>query len=56
MPSKSLWKIVEFIKFDCEEWGEPLQIDEAGLYRHVKEMLDLEQVIGFSLPLARCDF
>jgi hypothetical protein len=32
MPSKSLWKIVEFIKRDCEEWGEPLQIDEVSLF------------------------
>jgi hypothetical protein len=42
MPPKSVWKIVKFIKRDCEEWGEP-QIDEASLYRHVEEMLDLER-------------
>jgi hypothetical protein len=37
-----VWKIVEFIKSGCEEWGE-LQIDEASLRRHVEEMLDLER-------------
>ncbi|SRR6266566_7039626 len=42
MSPKSVWKIVEFIKIGCEEWGEP-RIDEASLYRHVEEMLDLKR-------------
>jgi hypothetical protein len=49
MPPKSVWKIVEFIKIDHEEWGEP-QIDEASLYRHVEEMLDLEREPPVSAP------
>jgi hypothetical protein len=42
MPPKSMWKIVEFLKIGCEEWGE-LQVDEASLHRHVGEMLELER-------------
>jgi hypothetical protein len=43
MPPKSVWKIVEYIKHEYEEWGGDPQIDEASLYRHVEEMLDLER-------------
>jgi hypothetical protein len=43
MPRKSVWKIVKIIKMDCEEWGGEPQIDETSLYRHVREMLDLER-------------
>jgi len=43
MPSKSVHKIVDHIKFECEDWGGDLQIDEPSLYRHVEQMLDLEQ-------------
>ena len=49
MPQKSVWKIVEFIKFEHEEWGPP-QVDEASLYRHVEEMLDLERKPPESAP------
>ena len=51
MPLKSVWKIVEFIKVDCEEWGGELQINEASLYRHVEEMLDLEREPPVSAPV-----
>jgi hypothetical protein len=50
MPPKSLWKIVEHIKFDYEEWGGEPRIDEASLYRHVEEMLDLEREPPMSAP------
>jgi len=43
MPPKSVWKIVELIKHDYEEWGGERQIDELSLYRHVEEMLALER-------------
>jgi hypothetical protein len=50
MPLKSLWKIVEHIKMDYEEWGGEPQIDETSLYRHVEEMLDLEREPPVSAP------
>jgi hypothetical protein len=49
-PKKSVQKIVEFIKTDYEEWGGELQIDEASLFRHVEEMLDLEREPPESAP------
>jgi hypothetical protein len=44
-PKKSVWKIVESIKRHYAEGveGELPPIDEASLYRHVEEMLDLER-------------
>ena len=51
MPQKSVWKIVEYIKMDYEEWGSGgPQINEASLYRHVEEMLDLEREPPVSAP------
>jgi hypothetical protein len=50
MPRKSVRKIVEILKLDCEEWGGELQIDEMSLYRHVKEMLDLKRESSESAP------
>jgi hypothetical protein len=47
---KSVSKIAKLIKMDCEEWGPPPQIDEAGLYRHVRQMLDLERKPPESAP------
>jgi hypothetical protein len=49
MSPKSVWKIVEYIKGGCEKYGDP-QIDEASLYRHVEEMLDLEREPPESAP------
>jgi hypothetical protein len=44
MPSKSVWRIVEYLKEVCgEEYGGDRRIDEVSLYRHVEEMLDLER-------------
>jgi hypothetical protein len=40
-PKKSVWKLVKVIKRMCEEESANLRIDEASLYRHVEEMLDL---------------
>ncbi len=50
MPPLSMWQIVKYIKRDCEEWSGELQIDEASLYRHVREMLDLEREPPVSAP------
>jgi len=41
--TKSVHKIVDLIKMDCEKWGSGLQINDASLYHHVEEMLDLER-------------
>jgi hypothetical protein len=41
MPPKSVWKIVKLLEKMCEEESANLRIDEASLYRHVREMLDL---------------
>ncbi|SRR6266545_935230 len=43
MPPKSVEKIVRCLKVACEEDCDLQQIDEVSLYRHVREMLDLER-------------